>query len=87
MSEFILVDEKYREGFVVEKYKGSYSLNAARQYDKDGETKVAVRWGEVEVGAKKEKKKLPMGVNLGTDPGKILRRALSVIESSEGVPF
>jgi len=88
MNEFILVDEQYREGFVVQKYKDKYSLVAARQYDtKDGETKIAVRWGEVEVGAKREKKKLPMGVSLGSDPATILRRALSIIADGEGMPF
>ena len=64
--DFIETNEKYHSGFVVQEYKGIYSLVSARQYEtRDGEMKTALRFGEIEIG-KDKTARLPVAVELGS---------------------
>jgi len=66
MEDFIETNERYRNGFIVQEYKGVFSLVSARQYEaRDGETKTALRFGEIEIGRDKTAR-LPVAVELGS---------------------
>jgi hypothetical protein len=87
MDKFFETNPKYHEGFVVQEYGGQFSLIAARKYTtKDGEDKIAQTWGDVEVGKLKTKKRLPMAVNLGSDPAKVLTELLAVLSPGNYKP-
>jgi hypothetical protein len=92
MDKFFETDEKYHEGFVISEYNGKISLIAARKYTKDGEEKIVQIWGDVEVGKQKTKKRLPMAVNLGTEPEAVLIKLLAALapgnyKPDDDIPF
>lgn len=66
MDEFFETNSQYHSGFVIQEYKGKWSLVSARQYEtRDGEMKTALRFGEIEIG-KDRTAKLPVAVELGS---------------------
>ena len=75
---FFMTNPEYKDGFVVDEYKGQTKLTAARK----GGDKVYETWAEFELGKDKTKKRLPVSVNLGTDPVKVLKELLESL-----VPF
>ena len=73
---FFLTDAEYKDGFVVEEYKGKTKLVAARQ----GKDKIFETWAEFELGKDKVKKRLPVSINLGTDPVARVKELLAFME-------
>jgi len=80
---FFITNPKYKEGFVVKEYNGQVQLIAAKQ----GTDKIYETWGEIEI-AKDKKKRLPVAVNLGSDPIAVLTLLMEHISSKgEAPPF
>lgn len=65
-DNFIMTDEQYKSGFMLDEYKNSYSLVAARQYDKDGELQTAKEWAFPQDKERKPRAKaIPVKIELG----------------------
>lgn len=84
--DFIETSEKYHSGFVVQEYKGIYSLVSARQYEtRDGEMKTALRFGEIEIG-KDKTARLPVAVELGSTKEEAIETLRIVLMHLDGKP-
>jgi len=61
-----MTDEQYKSGFMLDEYKNSYSLVAARQYDKDGDLQTAKEWAFPQDKDRKPRAKaIPVKIELG----------------------
>jgi len=59
---FIMTDERYNQGVLLDEYNGVYSLVSAKQ----GDSKVFTQWCKPRVGEEKyAQTAIPMGVRLG----------------------
>jgi hypothetical protein len=84
MDNFIITSEQWGSGFVIQEYKGRYSLVSARQYtDKQGERKTTLRFGMIEIGKDKEAR-LPVAVELGSTTQEAIEALLIAIKHLEG---
>lgn len=84
--DFIETNEKYHSGFVVQEYRGTWSLVSARQYEtRDGEMKTALRFGEIEIG-KDRTAKLPVAVEIGSTKQEAIETLRIVLMHLDGKP-
>ena len=77
---FFMTNEKYKEGFVVSEYNGTWQLIAAKK----GEDRVFEKWGEMEIG-KDKTTRLPVSISLGTNPTTVIKKLLAYFNDSPDV--
>jgi len=80
---FFMTNEKYREGFTLEEYKGVYSINSVQKGTDDKEYQ---RWCKIELGKEKKEQSIPLGVKLG-DKDMAIEALKAMLEELEPVPF
>ena len=84
MEEFFETNEQFHSGFVIQEYRGRWSLVSARQYDtKEGERKTTLRFGMIEIGKDKEAR-LPVAVELGSTRQEAIETLRIAIRHLEG---
>lgn len=86
MDEFFETNSQYHSGFVIQEYKGKWSLVSARQYEtRDGEMKTALRFGEIEIG-KDRTAKLPVAVEIGSTKQEAIETLRVILMHLDGKP-
>jgi len=82
---FFMTNEKFRDGFKLDEYKGAYSISSV-QMGKD--EKEYPRWCKIELGKEKREQKIPLAVKLGDKDMAVeaLRAMLNELIGTEPIP-
>lgn len=83
-DEFIIIDQKYKEGIAIDRYNNEVQLVVAKEGD-DGV--VRARWCFPEIKKEPSKKAIPWKLTLGVKEQAIqaLERLLYMVEHGEGL--